>query len=63
MRADVTIFHHEKYREMLCTCSDNALFVAKGVIGHMTKIIRGLLAGTLPIARGELTPMSIPQRY
>jgi len=81
MRADVTIFHHEKFSEMLYARSDNASFVAKGVIAHsfsagslhsdyhqptdeveklniphMTKIIQGLLAGTLPIARGELTP-------
>ena len=84
-RADVTIFHHEKFSEMLYTRSDNASFVAKGVIAHsfsagslhsdyhqpsdeveklnlphMTKIIQGLLAGTLPIARGELTPTAIP---
>ena len=85
MRADVTIFQHEKFSEMLYARSDNASFVAKGVIAHsfsagslhndyhqptdevarlniphMTKIIQGLLAGTLPIARGELTPTSIP---
>ena len=84
-RADVTIFHHEKFSEMLYTRSDNASFVAKGIIAHsfsagslhsdyhqpsdeveklnlphMTKIIQGLLAGTLPIARGELTPTAIP---
>ena len=85
MRADVTIFQHEKFSEMLYARSDNASFVAKGVIAHsisagslhndyhqptdevaklniphMTKIIQGLLAGTLPIARGELTPKSTP---
>lgn len=85
LRADVTVFHHEKFSEMLYTRSDNASFVAKGVIAHsfsagslhndyhqptdeveklniphMTKIIQGLLAGILPIARGELTPASIP---
>ncbi len=85
MRAGVTVFHHEKFSEMLYARSDNASFVAKGVIAHsfsagslhndyhqptdevaklniphMTKIIQGLLAGTLPIARGELTPTAIP---
>ncbi len=85
MRADVTIFHHEKFSEMLYARSDNASFVARGVIAHsfsagslhsdyhqptdeveklniphMTKIIQGLLAGILPIARGELTPTAIP---
>lgn len=34
MRADVTIFHHEKFSEMLYTRSDNASFVARGVIAH-----------------------------
>ena len=85
IRAGVTIFHHETFSEMLYARSDNASFVAKGVIAHsfsagslhndyhqptdeveklniphMTKIIQGLLAGTLPIARGELTPRAIP---
>jgi len=85
IRAGVTIFHHEKFSEMLYARSDNASFVEKGVIAHsfsagslhsdyhqptdeveklniphMTKIIQGLLAGTLPIARGELTPKAIP---
>ena len=85
LRADVTIFHHEQFSEMLYARSDNASFVAKGVIAHsfsagslhndyhqptdeveklniphMTKIIQGLLAATLPIARGELTPTAIP---
>ncbi|MEJ7593308.1 MAG: M28 family peptidase [Planctomycetaceae bacterium] len=85
MRADVTVFHHEQFSEMLYARSDNASFVAKGVIAHsfsagslhndyhqptdeveklniphMTKIIQGLLAGILPIARGELTPTAIP---
>ena len=80
-RAGVTIFNHEQFGEMLYTRSDNASFVAKGVIAHsfsagslhsdyhqptdevaklniphMTKIIQGLTAGILPIARGELTP-------
>ena len=87
MRADVTIFHHEKFSEMLYARSDNASFVAKGVIAHsfsagslhndyhqptdevsklniphMTKIIQGLLAGTLPITRGELTPTAVLQK-
>ena len=85
MRADVTIFQHQQFSEMLYTRSDNASFVAKGVIAHsfsagslhndyhqptdeveklniphMTKVIRGLFAGTLPIACGELTPTAIP---
>ena len=84
IRAGVPIFHHEQFSEMLYTRSDNASFVAKGIIAHsfsagslhsdyhqptdevakiniphMTKIIQGLLAGILPIARGELTPMAI----
>ena len=84
-RAGVTIFNHEQFGEMLYGRSDNASFVAKGVIAHsfsagslhsdyhqptdevsklniphMTKIIQGLLAGILPIARGQLTPKAIP---
>lgn len=80
-RVGVTIFNHEQFGEMLYTRSDNASFVAKGVIAHsfsagslhsdyhqptdevaklniphMTKIVQGLAAGILPIARGELTP-------
>ena len=34
MRAGVTVFHHEKFSEMLYARSDNASFVAKGVIAH-----------------------------
>lgn len=85
MRADVTIFHHKQFSEMLYARSDNASFVAKGVIAHsfsagslhddyhqptdeveklniphMTKVIQGLFAAILPIARGELTPAAIP---
>ena len=81
IRAGVTIFHHEKFSEMLYGRSDNASFLAKGVIAHsfsagslhgdyhqpgdevaklniphMTKVIQGLMAGILPIARGEVTP-------
>ena len=84
IRAGVSIFHHEQFSEMLYRRSDNASFVAKGIIAHsfsagslhsdyhqptdevakinvphMTKIIQGLLAGILPIARGELTPMAM----
>lgn len=86
VRVGVSIFEHNKFSEMLYTRSDNASFVAKGVIAHsfsagslhndyhqptdeveklniphMTKVIRGLLAGMLPIARGELTPVAVPQ--
>ena len=84
-RTGVTIFNHEQFGEMLYGRSDNASFVAKGVIAHsfsagslhtdyhqpsdevsklniphMTKIIQGLFAGILPIARGELTPKATP---
>lgn len=80
-RADVTIFHHDQFSEMLYARSDNFSFVKKGVIAHsfsagslhsdyhqpgdeisklniphMTQIIKGLFAGSLPIAHGELTP-------
>jgi len=83
IRAGVTITQHEKFGEMLYTRSDNASFVAKGVIAHsfsagslhndyhqptdeveklniphMTKVIQGLMAGILPIASGELTPVA-----
>ena len=34
IRAGVTIFHHEKFSEMLYARSDNASFVEKGVIAH-----------------------------
>lgn len=34
IRAGVPIFHHEKLGEMLYTRSDNASFVAKGIIAH-----------------------------
>lgn len=84
VRAGVTIFNHEQFGEMLYSRSDNASFVAKGVVAHsfsagslhsdyhqpsdevsklniphMTKVIQGLLAGILPIARGELTPKAV----
>lgn len=80
-RADVTVFHHEQFSEMLYARSDNYSFVRGGVIAHsfsagslhddyhqpsdevsklqtahMTKVIRGLFAGTLPIASGQVTP-------
>ena len=85
IRTGVSIFEHHKFSETLYTRSDNASFVAKGVIAHsfsagslhndyhqptdevgklniphMTKVIQGLLAGMLPIARGELTPAAVP---
>jgi hypothetical protein len=85
-RVGVSIFEHNKFSEMLYTRSDNASFVAEGVIAHsfsagslhndyhqptdevgklniphMTKVIQGLLAGMLPIARGEQTPVAVPQ--
>jgi Zn-dependent M28 family amino/carboxypeptidase len=81
-RADVTIFRHERFDEMLYSRSDNFSFVQKGVIAHsvsagslhddyhqpgdevsklnlphMTAVIRGLFAGSLPIAEGQLTPV------
>ncbi len=84
-RVGVTIFNHEQFGEMLYGRSDNASFVAKGVIAHsfsagslhsdyhqptdevsklnmphMTKVIQGLFAGILPIARGDLTPKATP---
>lgn len=82
-RADVMIFHHEAFSEMLYARSDNYSFVNVGVIAHsfsagslhddyhqptdevarlniphMTQVIQGLFAGSLPIARGALTPVA-----
>jgi hypothetical protein len=81
-RANVTIFRHDRFDEMLYSRSDNFSFVQKGVIAHsvsagslhddyhqpgdevsklnlphMTAVIRGLFAGSLPIAEGQWTPV------
>ena len=81
-RANVEIFNHKKFGDMLYRQSDNYPFAQAGVIAHsfsagslhadyhqptdeweklnlphMTKIIQGLVAGTLPIANGQLTPI------
>ncbi|MDB4534400.1 M28 family peptidase [Vicingaceae bacterium] len=87
-RLDTVIFEHPKFSGgMLYNASDNAPFVAKGVIGHsfsagslhadyhqpsdewqklefdhMTAVARGLFAGILPIANGELTPKKSANR-
>ncbi len=58
IRAGVSISHHEKFSEMLYTRSDNASFVAKGIIAH--SFSAGSLHGDYHQPTDEVAKINIP---